>query len=184
MLGPAARFTTRVAPGPTPSSVVLVGGGDPTLAAGLRPPPTTRSPPRWPRWPRRRRGRCAPGAPPVRLGYDTSLFTGPPMARGWPTAYVTTGNVTPIESLEVDQGRLTASGAPQDADDPGNFRPRTFTPAADAAQAFARFLSARGITVRGPGARRGAARQRHDRRGVVAAAGRDRRRRCSPRATT
>jgi len=48
VLGPATRFTTRVVTGPAPSSVILVGGGDPTLAAR---PPSTRSLRRWPRWP-------------------------------------------------------------------------------------------------------------------------------------
>ncbi len=151
VLGPAARFTTRVAPGPTPSSVVLVGGGDPTLAAGSPPAADYPQPATLAALAAQTaRALRARGVRSVRLGYDTGLFTGPPMAGGWPDSYVTSGNVTPIESLEVDQGRLTASGAPQDADDPGNFRPRTFTPAAGAAQAFAALLSARGITVRGP----------------------------------
>jgi len=51
----------------------------------------------------------------------------------------------------VDQGRLTLGGAPQDADDPGNFRPRSTDPAGQAAQAFAAYLSADGIRVTGPG---------------------------------
>jgi serine-type D-Ala-D-Ala carboxypeptidase/endopeptidase (penicillin-binding protein 4) len=63
---------------------------------------------------------------------------------------VTTGNVTAITSLEVDQGRLTASGAPQDADDPGNFLPRSANPAGSAATAFATLLHRRGIRVLGP----------------------------------
>src|SRR5262245_25149016 len=37
ILGPQARLTTRIVTGPTPGSVVLVGGGDPTLAV-RRPP--------------------------------------------------------------------------------------------------------------------------------------------------
>ena len=37
VLGPAARFTTRVVHGSAPGSVILVGGGDPTLAAGRAP---------------------------------------------------------------------------------------------------------------------------------------------------
>src|SRR5262249_34155383 len=63
--------------------------------------------------------------------------------------YITTGNVTPITSLGVDQGRLTASGKPEDADNPVNFRARSFTPAPAAAAAFASFLRARGIRVVG-----------------------------------
>ncbi len=45
---------------------------------------------------------------------------------------------------------FTPSGAPEDADDPGNFRPRSFTPATVAATAFARFLARAGIHVTGP----------------------------------
>jgi serine-type D-Ala-D-Ala carboxypeptidase/endopeptidase (penicillin-binding protein 4) len=150
VLGPAARLTTKVVAGRTPSSIVLVGGGDPTLAAGAFPasdypqPATLAS-----LAAETARALRAKGVHAVRLSYDISLFTGPDMAPGWSPGYVSTGNVTPIESLEVDQGRLTASGAPEDADDPGNFRPRTFTPAADAAAAFASFLAGQGITVRG-----------------------------------
>ena len=150
VLGPAARFTTHVAHGPAAGSIVLVGGGDPTLAAGRvpasdYPQPATlttlaRQTARWLR---------AHGQRSVRLSYDVSLFTGPPMAPGWTSSYVTTGNVTPITSLEVDQGRLTASRQPEDADNPVNFRPRSLTPAADAAASFASSLRAQGIRVLG-----------------------------------
>jgi D-alanyl-D-alanine carboxypeptidase/D-alanyl-D-alanine-endopeptidase (penicillin-binding protein 4) len=150
VLGPQARLATRVVTGSQPGSLVLVGGGDPTLAAG-HPPKSDYPQPatlaalasataRWLR---------GHGQARVRLSYDASLFTGPPLAPGWSTSYITTGNVTPITSLEVDQGRLTASGKPQDADIPTNYRPRSATPAADAAAAFARLLSARGVRVRG-----------------------------------
>jgi len=150
VLGPGARFTTRVVSGPTHGSVVLVGGGDPTLAAG-RPPAADYPRPatlaslaaQTARWLR------ASGLQTVRLRYDDSLFTGPATAPGWTTSYITTGNVTPISSLEVDQGRLTAAGKPEDADNPGNFRPRSFTPAADAATAFAGLLRGQGIAVLG-----------------------------------
>ena len=150
VLGAGARFRTRVVAGRSPGSIVLVGGGDPTLAAG-KPPAAD--------YPRdatlvtlaaraaqalRRRGQHR-----VTLDYDTSLYSGPGLAPGWPLSYVTTGNVTPISSLEVDQGRLTRGGAPEDADDPGNLRPRTMTPAPAAAAAFAGFLAADGIQVTG-----------------------------------
>lgn len=149
-LGPGARFTTRVVAGASPGAIILVGGGDPTLAAG--PPPKSDYP-----QPASlaslasaaARSLRAHGERTVRLGYDISLFTGTGLAPGWTDSYVTTGNVTPITSLAVDQGRLTAGGKPQDADVPGNFRPRTFTPATDAAAAFAGFLRADGIRVLG-----------------------------------
>jgi len=153
VLGPAARLTTRVVErsgGSTPE-IVLVGGGDPTLAAG-RPPAAD-----YPQPATLLRLAAATAAAlrrqhvaRVRLGYDVSLFRGPGLAPGWPASYVTTGNVTPIAALEVDQGRLTASGAPQDADDPANYRPRTFTPVAEAVSSFAGFLAADHIAVSGP----------------------------------
>jgi D-alanyl-D-alanine carboxypeptidase/D-alanyl-D-alanine-endopeptidase (penicillin-binding protein 4) len=154
VLGPGARFTTRVVAGAAAGSVVLVGGGDPTLTAG--PPPASDYP-----QPATlaslaaatARSLRAQGLTRVRLSYDTSLFSGPLLAPGWPAGYVSTGNVTPITSLEVDQGRLTPSGLPEDADDPGNFRPRSFDPAAVAAAAFGSFLKADGIIVAGPVAR-------------------------------
>jgi serine-type D-Ala-D-Ala carboxypeptidase/endopeptidase (penicillin-binding protein 4) len=48
----------------------------------------------------------------------------------------------------MDQGRLPGPDVPKDADDPQNGRARTFTPAREAAQAFAGFLRADGIGVR------------------------------------
>jgi serine-type D-Ala-D-Ala carboxypeptidase/endopeptidase (penicillin-binding protein 4) len=150
-LGPSARFTTRVVAGARPGQLTLVGGGDPTLAAG--PPPRSDYPQpatlaalaaATARWLAARHTRT------VRLTYDTSLFTGPSLAPGWTPSYISTGNVTPITSLEVDQGRLTHSGAPQDADDPTNFHARSYTPATDAAGAFARLLRRDGVRVVGP----------------------------------
>ena len=149
VLGPGTTFTTSVMPGRAAGSIVLAGGGDPTLAAG-RPPAgqypqaaTLRSlaaaAARW------LRGR---GERAVRVSYDTSRFTGPDLAPGWTPSYISTGNVTPISALEVDQGRLTPAGRPEDADNPLNFRARSLTPAADAARAFAAFLAADGIRVR------------------------------------
>jgi D-alanyl-D-alanine carboxypeptidase/D-alanyl-D-alanine-endopeptidase (penicillin-binding protein 4) len=150
VLGPAARFRTRVVSGLTPGSIILVGGGDPTLTAG-KPPATDYPQPATLVGLAARTARVlrARGRSSVRLDYDSSLFSGQGLAPGWPISYVTTGNVTPISSLEVDQGRLATSGAPQDADDPGNSRPRTMTPAADAAKDFAGFLQADGIHVTG-----------------------------------
>ena len=151
VLGPGARFTTRVVTGATKSAAVLVGGGDPTLAAGKPPshdypqPTTLLALASRTAHALRERGRHS-----VHLGYDTSLYTGPGLALGWPARYVTTGNVSVITPLEVDQGRLTRSGRPQDADDPTNFAARSADPAAQAATVFAGFLRADGISVQGP----------------------------------
>jgi len=149
VLGPSAHFTTKVVSGPG-SSIVLVGGGDPTLAAGA--PPLSDYP-----QPATLQALAAKTAQALKavhrrqvtLTYDASLYTGPGLAPGWPDTYVTIGDVTSITALEVDQGRLTTSGAPEDADDPTNYRPRASDPAADAAQSFASFLAADGITVSG-----------------------------------
>ena len=150
VLGPRATFTTRVVQGATPDRVVLVGGGDPTLAvnrfpAGDYPQPATLAG----LAAATARALKAAGRTTVGVGYDTSLYTGPDMAPGWPEAYITTGNVTPVVSLGVDQGRLTAAGAPEDSDDPANFRPRATDPAGMAAAAFAALLAADGIHVTG-----------------------------------
>lgn len=153
VLGPDARFTTRVVRGAAPGSIVLVGGGDPTLAVHPYPardypqPATLAALAAGTARALKQQGRRT-----VSLGYDTSLYTGPTMAPGWPQAYVSTGNVTPIVSLEVDQGRLTAAGAPEDSDDPNNFRPRSTDPAGMAAASFAALLAADGIAVTGSAA--------------------------------
>lgn len=149
VLGPAARFRTTVVAGASPGSIVLVGGGDPTLAAG-KPPATDYPQPATLLALANSTARAlrAQGLAAVRLGYDTSLYTGPGLAPGWTPAYVSTGNVTVITPLEVDQGRVTASGAPEDADVADSL-PRSPDPALVAANAFARFLRGDGIRVVG-----------------------------------
>jgi D-alanyl-D-alanine carboxypeptidase/D-alanyl-D-alanine-endopeptidase (penicillin-binding protein 4) len=149
-LGPDATFTTKVVRGATDNSVILVGGGDPTLAVHPFPPG---------QYPRpatlaglakaAARALKAQGQRTVSVGYDDDLYTGPGLAPGWPAAYVSTGNVTPISALEVDQGRLTTAGEPEDSDDPYNLRARTTDPAGLAAAAFAALLTADGIHVTG-----------------------------------
>jgi serine-type D-Ala-D-Ala carboxypeptidase/endopeptidase (penicillin-binding protein 4) len=148
VLGQNARFTTKVVSGATPDSIILVGGGDPTLAVNSFPaqdypqPATLASLAK-----ATARTLKAHGRGSVALGYDTSLYTGPVLAPGWPGSYVSGGDVTPIVSLEVDQGRLTAAGRPEDSDDPYNLAARATEPAGMAARAFATLLSADGIHV-------------------------------------
>jgi serine-type D-Ala-D-Ala carboxypeptidase/endopeptidase (penicillin-binding protein 4) len=148
VLGDGARFTTRVVRGPAPDTIILVGGGDPTLAVNPFPaqdyprPATLAS-----LAAATARTLIAQGRRDVVLGYDTSLYTGPVLAPGWPATYVTSGDVTPIVSLEVDQGRLNAAGQPEDSDDPYNLSARSDDPALMAADAFAHLLTADGIHV-------------------------------------
>jgi|HubBroStandDraft_6_1064221.scaffolds.fasta_scaffold153598_1 D-alanyl-D-alanine carboxypeptidase/D-alanyl-D-alanine-endopeptidase (penicillin-binding protein 4) len=150
VLGQNARFTTKVVRGSTSGSIILVGGGDPTLAVNPFPardypqPATLASLAK-----ATARTLRAQGHRTVVLGYDTSLYTGPGLAPGWPAAYVTGGDVTPIVPLEVDQGRLTAAGQPEDSDDPYNLAARSQDPAGMAASAFAGLLTADGIHVTG-----------------------------------
>ena len=159
VLGPSARLRTRVVAGASPGSIILAGGGDPTLAAGPVPASDYPQPATLKQLAAATaRALHAQGRRSVRVSYDTSLYSGPPLAPGWPEAYITTGNVTAITPLEVDQGRLTRGGAPEDADDPGNFRPRSADPAAQAASAFAAFLGADGIRVSGQASQQKAAR--------------------------
>ena len=150
VLGDDARFTTKVVRGAAPGSIILVGGGDPTLAVNPFPardyprPATLAS-----LAASTARALKTQGRRTVVLGYDTSLYTGPGLAPGWPADYVTGGDVTPIVSLEVDQGRLTAAGHPEDSDDPYNLSPRSEDPAGLAASAFAALLNDDGIKVTG-----------------------------------
>jgi serine-type D-Ala-D-Ala carboxypeptidase/endopeptidase (penicillin-binding protein 4) len=147
-LGPGARFTTAVRQ--AGGTVVLVGGGDPTLAvhdypAADYPRPATLAQ----LAAGTARALRAQGRRSVRLGYDTALFRGPGLAPGWSTGDIALGDVTPIAALEADQGRLTPGGALEDDDDPVNYRPRTYDPAGLTAAAFAQLLSRYGINVTG-----------------------------------
>jgi D-alanyl-D-alanine carboxypeptidase/D-alanyl-D-alanine-endopeptidase (penicillin-binding protein 4) len=150
VLGAGARFTTRVVNGSTNDSIILVGGGDPTLAVRPFPardyprPATLASLAAATAGTLKKEGRDS-----VALGYDTSLYTGPLLAPGWSQSYVSGGDVTSIVSLEVDQGRLTSAGKPEDSDDPDNLGPRATDPSAMAAASFAALLAADGIRVTG-----------------------------------
>ena len=149
VLGPGAQFSTRVVSGPG-GSIVLVGGGDPTLTAGPAPSSDYPQPASLHDLAAQTaRALKAEHRSRIQLGYDTSLYTGTGMAPGWPESYITSGDVTQITSLEADQGRLTAAGTPEDADDPVNFRPRSTDPVGMAVSAFAAFLHGDGITVTG-----------------------------------
>jgi D-alanyl-D-alanine carboxypeptidase/D-alanyl-D-alanine-endopeptidase (penicillin-binding protein 4) len=107
-LNPTDRLTTRVVTGPDPGTVVLVGGGDPTLTAL----PDAK-------------GSLYPAAPTVgelaeavkkkapgpirRLLVDTSRYTADGLAPGWSPGDVAGGFITPIEPVMLDGGRIDPS---------------------------------------------------------------------------
>jgi len=142
VLGPDAHLTTAVVAGATPHAVVLVGGGDPTLAGpkaiGLDSPgypaPASLSDLASQTATHLRAG----GVASVSVGYDVSLFAGPTASVGWKPIYYTEGDVAPVTALEVDEGRA-------DLTKPA----RSLAPAAVAAADFAALLTANGITVVG-----------------------------------
>ena len=128
-LDPTERFATRVLPGGEPGTVVLVGGGDPTLTAlptgteGVYPSPT-------------RLGELAEkvlasGAGVERVVVDVSRYEGAGLAPGWTPSDVPAGFVAPIEALMLDGGRIDPYL--QDG-------PRVSDPAMAAGRAFAQLL--------------------------------------------
>ncbi|HEY2203308.1 MAG TPA: D-alanyl-D-alanine carboxypeptidase/D-alanyl-D-alanine-endopeptidase [Pseudonocardia sp.] len=146
-LDPTNRIHTRVVAGATPDSVVLVGGGDPTLSilpsgsdsvyAGAA---------RLDNLADEVRG-AHPG--PIRtVSVDTSRFAGPTMAPGWENSDIQGGNITPIGPLILDGGREK----PDELDPP-----RTATPSLDAGKALAQRLGADQATVAPKQANPGAA---------------------------
>ncbi len=102
-----SRVTTTVVAGAQPGDVIIVGAGDPTLTTlpdgktGLFPGA----------------GRISDladqlkksGTDVDRIEVDTSLFTGPQMAKGWDDADIAGGDIAPIESLTADSGRIDPS---------------------------------------------------------------------------
>ncbi|WP_110180493.1 D-alanyl-D-alanine carboxypeptidase/D-alanyl-D-alanine-endopeptidase [Nocardioides solisilvae] len=147
VLEPGTRFRTRVVTGEREGQVVLVGGGDPLLAA--EPAPAGTRPARADLTTLAEQAAVAlaarePGRQPVRtsakvrLRYDTSLFAGPAENPRWRPDYVRDQIVSPIVPLWVDGGR----------DDSG--WGRVEDPARDAAERFAAALRDAGVRVVGP----------------------------------
>ncbi len=147
-LGPDTRLVTRVVTGATPTEIVLVGAGDATLTR--LPAPASAAPTGQAARPAslselavataatlRQAGRTN-----VTVRVDDTLFTGPRLAPGWPTTYVTSGVVSPVSALSADSGRVSATSRVRDND-----------PALAAAQYFVTRLRAAGVVVDGAATR-------------------------------
>lgn len=131
-LEPTKRLTTRVVAGPTPDSVVLVGGGDPTLSV-LPAGQESVYPGAAKLDDLARAVKTAHPAPVRTVTVDVSRYRGPGLAPGWLTEDIAAGYSTPIGPLILDGGR----SRPAEIDPP-----RTATPAVDAGKELAKRLGA------------------------------------------
>jgi D-alanyl-D-alanine carboxypeptidase/D-alanyl-D-alanine-endopeptidase (penicillin-binding protein 4) len=132
-----ARLHTTVLAGTDPGTVVLRGGGDPTLSAAGQSTATG--------YPDAARlddlvsqVRAAARGPISRVLVDVSRYTGDALAPGWLAADVAGGYIAPIEPVMLDGGR---------ADPAQEVSPRAAKPATAAAAELARRLGADPDTV-------------------------------------
>jgi serine-type D-Ala-D-Ala carboxypeptidase/endopeptidase (penicillin-binding protein 4) len=134
--GPAYRLTTRAVAGSKPGEVVLVGGGDPTLAVNsVGQFPGAARLDKLAAQVKKALGTTKPS----RVLIDTSLYSGKATAVGWdPSDIAPGGQVAAIQSLMTNAGRITPVHHEVGAD------PRFSDPAIAAGKAFARQL---GVTA-------------------------------------
>ncbi|MEV1286036.1 D-alanyl-D-alanine carboxypeptidase/D-alanyl-D-alanine-endopeptidase [Micromonospora sp. NPDC049679] len=127
--GEAYRIPTRVVAGANPGEVVLVGAGDPTLAANAKG-----------YYPGAGRldqlaqqvKTALGGSPPSKVIIDGSLYSGPVDGPGWDSYRPTDGYAAPIAALMMDGGRIDPAQ--------GKNGERTMKPDVAAGQAFAKAL--------------------------------------------
>gem|GEM_PF-77211 len=112
--GPAFRIQTRVVAGANPGEVVLIGGGDPTLAGGDTPAYPGAA--RLADLATQVRQALGPTAP-TRVLVDPSVFTGALTGPGWEDSDLSEGQIARITGLMTDGGRInprqTGSPAPR-----------------------------------------------------------------------
>jgi D-alanyl-D-alanine carboxypeptidase/D-alanyl-D-alanine-endopeptidase (penicillin-binding protein 4) len=136
-LGPDHTFRTRVVNGAKAGQIVLVGGGDPYLAARpIADDDHTPAPADLQTLARKTAAALkTAGHTSVSLGFDDSLFTGPTVNPTWPATNTAEGVVAPITALWADQGaQADGTGVVDD-------------PSQRAAQVFAQALKKAGIKV-------------------------------------
>jgi D-alanyl-D-alanine carboxypeptidase/D-alanyl-D-alanine-endopeptidase (penicillin-binding protein 4) len=135
--GPAYRIATRAVAGPAPGEVVIIGGGDPTLAAGA-----TMSYPGAGRLDllAKQVAQALDGHPPTKVIVDSSLFVGPTAAPSWIPADLKDGYIANITALMTDGARTN----PRRTADPS---PRFAQPDISAGQIFASALGLPAATV-------------------------------------
>ncbi|GAA2336698.1 hypothetical protein GCM10009854_10850 [Saccharopolyspora halophila] len=128
------RLTTKVVRGSQPGSVVLVGGGDPTLSKLSGDQESV-----YPGAPRLddlvAQVKKATGGNVTSVSVDTDRYSGPSTAPGWLPEDVAAGYYSPIQPVMLDGGR---------ADPSEDVSPRSQTPALQAGQELADRLGADG----------------------------------------
>ena len=144
-LGPDHRISTRVVKGAEPGTVVLVGGGDPTLSRLSSGSSVYPGAPRlsdlaaqvtaaWAADP------ATAGTPISRIVLDTSLFSGPTWHPSWARSELGIGYSSEITALQVDADR---------ADPAAIVSPRSEAPIARAGAEFAAALGVDATIVDG-----------------------------------
>ncbi|GAA2742977.1 D-alanyl-D-alanine carboxypeptidase/D-alanyl-D-alanine-endopeptidase [Kitasatospora cinereorecta] len=148
------RISTRVVKGANPGEIVLVGGGDPTLTAlpadqirvGGAGVDADSAPASMADLAHRTAVALkAAGTTTVKLGFDTSLYSGPLLHKEHDAM-----NIAAVTPLMVDEGRID----PRSTDEAPA---RVFDPTGQAVDSFTAFLKAEGITVQGKAAQTTAA---------------------------
>ena len=139
-IGSDQTFVTRVVRGRA-GQIVLVGGGDMMLSAGLGNPAVVNGRAGLADLARATARELAlEGVTTVSLAVDDTLFSGPALSPDWDPSFLRTGVTAPITALAVNIGGL--------AD--GFYPPRAPDPSLAAAAQFVTALAAAGVTVSGP----------------------------------
>ncbi|WP_018721009.1 D-alanyl-D-alanine carboxypeptidase/D-alanyl-D-alanine endopeptidase [Salinispora fenicalii] len=152
--GPGHRIPTRAVAGAAPGEVVLIGGGDPTLAvdgSGFYPGAA-------------RLDELAAqvktalgGVAPTRVVVDSSLYSGPAYASGWDDDIFSGGYGSAVTALMTDGARSDLEQAKREYDNGDNATERVPEPDLHAGEAFARLLDVPTEAVeRGPAPAAGA----------------------------
>jgi D-alanyl-D-alanine carboxypeptidase/D-alanyl-D-alanine-endopeptidase (penicillin-binding protein 4) len=123
-------LNTTVVAGSTPGTVILVGGGDPTLNS-LPSPKQSVYPGAARMTDLAAQVKAHVSGPITKILVDTSRFTGPLTGQGWDPETASQDNYAPIQSVMMDGGRKK----PTIPD-----TPRTYQPALTAGQALAKDL--------------------------------------------
>lgn len=131
--GPGYRLRTTAVAGATPGEVVLVGGGDSTLAPGADGAYPGAA--RLDELAKQARAALS-GTAPTRVVYDSALFGGDGYAPGWDSTTAADGYAAPIRALTIDGARTVPHADPHAAHQP----PRHEQPEVAAAKAFAAAL--------------------------------------------